>query len=80
MQGFTLDDSSIFKPTFSKVCTFCKNLDVNQNRDRDLKKGPVCRAFPNGIPDDIWLGKNDHTKPYPGDNGIRFERAKPPKS
>jgi hypothetical protein len=32
-----------------------------------------CKAFHDRIPDDILLGKNDHTKPYPGDNGVRFK-------
>lgn len=36
----------------------------------------TCAAFPNGMPDDIWTGKVKHTRPYPGDNGIRFERKK----
>jgi len=34
-----------------------------------------CRAFQFGegaIPREIWLGENDHTKPFPGDHGIRF--------
>jgi hypothetical protein len=36
----------------------------------------ICEAFPypKGIPDEINSGKNDHTTPYPGDNGIRYER------
>ena len=34
---------------------------------------PPCEAFPQGIPEEIWVGEFDHTKPYPGDNGIRFE-------
>jgi len=33
-----------------------------------------CRAFPNGIPSSIIDGLIDHTKPYPGDNGVIFEQ------
>jgi len=32
-----------------------------------------CKAFPNGIPTKILTNQFDHTKPYPGDHGIRFE-------
>lgn len=34
---------------------------------------PKCRAFPDGIPDEILNGFNDHRKPYKGDSGIQFE-------
>ena len=32
-----------------------------------------CDAFPDGIPWPIQLGEFDHTKPYPGDHGLRYE-------
>jgi len=32
-----------------------------------------CAAFPEGIPEDIYMNRADHRKPYPGDGGITFE-------
>ena len=34
--------------------------------------GPECGAFLNGIPEEIFTGLHDHTKAFPGDNGVRF--------
>lgn len=52
-------------------CIFCKHMHDDAR---------TCDAYPDGIPDDLRysdLGTNtppfDHRKPYPGDNGIRFE-------
>lgn len=62
MSGFLLDDFEANDPQYSKVCTYCRYITGYRK----------CAAF-RYIPDDIWLGKNDHTQPYPGDHGILFE-------
>lgn len=54
-------------PVYSKVCSLCTHLDLKS-------AGRTCKAFPEGIPMDIWLGKNKHTEPFPGDHGIRFQK------
>jgi hypothetical protein len=33
----------------------------------------TCDAFPGGIPDAITINQSDHRRPFPGDNGIRWE-------
>jgi len=48
-------------------CVLCANLDTDNRRK--------CRAF-KIIPIDIMVGDHDHRTPYPGDNGIRFEKIK----
>lgn len=34
---------------------------------------PSCAAFPDGIPEQILIGKFNHIKPYKGDNGITYK-------
>ena len=44
--------------------------------DDNVEDGPVvCKAFPNGIPDEIYEGLNLHNEPFPGDNGIQYTKA-----
>jgi len=40
----------------------------------ESKEFHYCKAFPNGIPDEIAYGDNDHTTPFDGDNGIMYEK------
>jgi len=57
-------DKSLGISIYSDVCSLCINKT----------EGRTCLAFPEGIPDEIWDGKNKHTKPFKGDNGIQFEK------
>ena len=50
----------------SVQCLKCVHLHKNMTR---------CEAFLSGIPAKIFTGGFDHTKPFQGDNGIRFEKA-----
>lgn len=55
-------------------CLRCKHLHEGENW--------TCDAFPAGagIPEPILTDEHDHTKPYDGDHGIRFEPKEPPKT
>lgn len=59
-------ESKINEAIREPVCYSCKNFAGFS----------TCNAFfPNKIPEDIILGRNDHTKPYEGDNGIQYEKS-----
>lgn len=54
-------DKGIRPGSLDPVCFTCDHYWF----DKELK----CDAFPEGIPEGVYY---DHSKPFPGDNGIRF--------
>jgi len=61
--GFKIDQGHEVT-LYSSVCTYCRHVEGFRS----------CKAFGREpIPLPIWDGENDHTVPYPGDGGIRFE-------
>ena len=52
------------------ICTECKHFDQD-----NFVNGLYCKAFPEGIPDEIATGEFEHTTYYQGDNGIIFEKV-----
>jgi hypothetical protein len=49
-------------------CIFCKHYEIEWG----IFAG-TCKAYPDGVPLEIWSGEIDHSEPYPDDNGIQFE-------
>lgn len=47
-------------------CDKCKHLSFDYIY-------PTCKAFPDGIPNELFSEEISHTKPYKNDNGIQFE-------
>ena len=58
-------DSDVL-PVYSMVCCRCVHLTSMLRRR--------CAAFPEGVPEAIWVGDNKHKRPVEGDHGIRFEK------
>jgi hypothetical protein len=52
---------------------FCTRLEYIFVNDKLVIS---CKAFPKGIPDDIYFEKYDHRKPHKNDNGILFNLDK----
>ncbi len=60
------DEDPYQNMVFSSVCWNCSRFNGYTSH------GPMCSAFPEGIPPEIWLAKHDHRTPYPGDHGLTF--------
>lgn len=63
-----IDDRELDRVIYSPICARCNHFNFTN------PEAHVCAAFPGGIPYEIWSGMNDHTQPYAGDHGIRFEK------
>lgn len=66
-----------------KTCSTCKHYKgwkpIPLLHDSDtIGAVNVCDAFPDGIPDDIVMGKNLHREIVDGDRGIRYEEGDNP--
>jgi hypothetical protein len=48
------------------ICPSCKHY-------RQSGEKTTCAAFPDGIPDDVFVGKIYHKHPIEGDRGVQFE-------
>lgn len=52
--------------SMTPVCSYCQRFHA-----QDMTKN-ACDAFPNGIPDVIISGENNHVTPVDGDHGLLF--------
>lgn len=52
------------------LCIVCKHFNVKSQYEDII----TCKAFPKGIPTDIFYEAGDHTKPVKGDSGIVYKR------
>ena len=59
---------------YIRKCKHCNGIENNSEPFDESKEFWGCTAFPNGIPEEIGYGDNDHTKPFKGDNGVLFEK------
>jgi len=58
------------EPLVKIACNYCKHKKFSM-------KNIICKAFPNGIPKEIYSGSNQHQKPLPNQgNNIVFEPKK----
>jgi hypothetical protein len=63
----------------SEQCSHCRHFRALEFRPGRLPPlpTPICAAFPDGIPWEIWRVEVDHREPYPGDHGLRWEPFRP---
>jgi len=63
-------------PPHPEICMVCRHYEgveyIETEPDLEGDHINVCKAFPEGIPEEILLGEHKHRRPFKGDNGIRF--------
>ena len=65
--GLVMDDDEHVRPAISPMCVDCVWL-YNYGIEW------MCKAFPTGIPDEIWSGIISHRRPYHGDGDVQYSR------
>ena len=58
-----IHDNHLGASLFPMPCINCRHFNPNEERS--------CKAF-ELIPEEIWEGKNQHRRPFPGDKNITF--------
>ncbi len=54
--------------TWPTQCLICR-----WRRESISGRRPACDAFPDGIPEALWVEAALHDREWPGDGGLRFE-------
>lgn len=62
------EQATLIPVNAAQQCVNCKNK---------TPRGLTCKAFPQGIPKEIFRGLHDHRTPYPGDGGILYDPKDP---
>lgn len=56
------------------ICWWCRHFDVVRFEEHPLI--PMCKAFPQGIPEKIFASLHDHRFPFHNDQGIHVKAYK----
>lgn len=67
-----LSDGDVIDQNISRQCITCAYLFRFDTSSDSI----ACLAFPEGIPETIITGDFDHSKPYVGDHGLRYQPDK----